>query len=274
MSHSQGLFIPTYTICVKAQSLLQHKQLFSELQEQKHEKPLQLLIDMKVHWGSTLAMLNRADIKQEFINEFVFELRRKETNTEKRRKLGDLALTEEEWDQQKAEEKPHYSVFKPALEAAMANLDEYYQRTAASDAHIIAMVLGPRKKFEHFTRNWDEDLQTDIKDMKVKRTLATTGKQPHQNVDNTNLEEGHNGEVHDAERPWFAEWNRYDKTHEAIPDGMGIVCWWGMNAYRECAFSAAGITTSKHHNRLQGDIVIDKEVGQSADAVLQGDRFS
>jgi len=40
---------------------------------------------------------------------------------------------------QKASEKPRYSVFKPALEAAMAKLDEYYQRTAASDAHIIAM---------------------------------------------------------------------------------------------------------------------------------------
>jgi len=71
---------------------------------------------MKVRWGSTLAMLNRADIKQDvshdpllfalpvthellkFVDEFVFELRRKETNTEKRRKIGDLALTEEEWD--------------------------------------------------------------------------------------------------------------------------------------------------------------------------------
>jgi len=42
---------------------------------------------------------------------------------------------------QKASEKPRYSVFRPALEAAMAKLDEYYQRTAASDAHIIAMGL-------------------------------------------------------------------------------------------------------------------------------------
>ena len=40
---------------------------------------------------------------------------------------------------QKASEKPRYSNFKPALEAAMAKLDEYYQRTAESDAHIIAM---------------------------------------------------------------------------------------------------------------------------------------
>ena len=42
---------------------------------------------------------------------------------------------------QKASEKPRYKIFKPALEAAMAKLDEYYQRTAKSDAHIIAMGM-------------------------------------------------------------------------------------------------------------------------------------
>ena len=42
---------------------------------------------------------------------------------------------------QKASEKPRYSIFKPALEATMAKLDEYYQRTAESDAHIIAMGM-------------------------------------------------------------------------------------------------------------------------------------
>lgn len=34
----------------------------------------------------------------QFLDEFVYELSRKETNAEKRRKLGDLTLTEEEWD--------------------------------------------------------------------------------------------------------------------------------------------------------------------------------
>jgi len=62
-----------------------------------------------------------------------------------------------------------------------------------------------------------------------KRSFASTGKQPRQNVDDTDSEEeGHNGEVHDAARPWFAEWNRYEKTREAVPDGMGIVRWWGV----------------------------------------------
>ena len=63
-----------------------------------------------------------------------------------------------------------------------------------------------------------------------KKSFTTTaGKQPCQNVDDTDSEEeGHNGEVHNVERPWLLEWNSYEKTHEAVPDGMGIVCWWGV----------------------------------------------
>jgi hypothetical protein len=89
---------------------------------------------------------------------------------------------------QKASEKPRYILFKPALLAAMTKLDEYYQRTAVSDAHIIAMgmsriqfvlfqsdilpkhlVLDPRKKFEHFTKNWDDILQAEVKDLVQKK---------------------------------------------------------------------------------------------------------
>ena len=46
--------------------------------------------------------------------------------------------------------------------------------------------------------------------------------------DTESEEEGHNGEVHDVERPWLPEWKHYEKTHEAIPDGMVIVHWWGV----------------------------------------------
>jgi len=42
-----------------------------------------------------------------------------------------------QWD--KASSKPRYHSFIPALQAGMEKLDEYYQRTATSDAHIIAM---------------------------------------------------------------------------------------------------------------------------------------
>src|SRR6202020_3522825 len=41
------------------------------------------------------------------------------------------------WD--KAAAKPRYNAFVPALTAGMAKLNTYYQRSAESDAHIMAM---------------------------------------------------------------------------------------------------------------------------------------
>lgn len=42
-----------------------------------------------------------------------------------------------EWE--KASKKERYERFWPALTAGMAKIDEYYHRSGASDAHIIAM---------------------------------------------------------------------------------------------------------------------------------------
>jgi hypothetical protein len=87
---------------------------------------------------------------------------------------------------QNASTKPRYAPFVPALEAAMAKLDEYYKRTAESDAHIIAMglhfhiyfyitliplyvALDPRKKFAHFKKNWDPTLQEEVKELVNKK---------------------------------------------------------------------------------------------------------
>ena len=42
---------------------------------------------------------------------------------------------------EKASSKPRYAFLVPALEAGMAKLDQYYQRSAASDAHIMAMGM-------------------------------------------------------------------------------------------------------------------------------------
>ena len=39
----------------------------------------------------------------------------------------------------KASSKGRYSYFVPALHAGMVKLDQYYQRSAESDAHIMAM---------------------------------------------------------------------------------------------------------------------------------------
>jgi hypothetical protein len=40
---------------------------------------------------------------------------------------------------EKSSSKPHYACFVSALDVGMAKLDNYYQRSAASNAHIMAM---------------------------------------------------------------------------------------------------------------------------------------
>ena len=49
------------------------------------------------------------------------------------------------------------------------------------------------------------------------------------NIDDTDSEsdDGSNKAV-DPSRPWLDEWNMYFNTHEVVPEGMGIVRWWGV----------------------------------------------
>jgi hypothetical protein len=52
-------------ISVKAQSSSQCKQLFQSIQVENMTKPLQLLLNMKVRWGSTYVMLTWAQSRKE-----------------------------------------------------------------------------------------------------------------------------------------------------------------------------------------------------------------
>lgn len=75
---------------------------------------------------------------------------------------------------------------------------------------------------------------------KSKFASTASGKQCRVNMDDTESEgENHNGD-YDAENPWLAEWNRYEKTHEAVSESMGIVRWWGVCAH---CFSSALLDT-------------------------------
>ena len=185
------------------------------------------------------ALRNNFNVLQA-VDEFVCELRLREANPEKWRKIAALALNEEEWTRvrlftnilqvhpvntlillntnltkllkhadesqhafsassrptlhnalparerlhakwEKASKKPCYKIFKPAITAGMAKIDEYYQRSGASDAHIIAMgnvtcsnhfhiglifivVLDPNSKMNHFKKHWSEDLISEVED--------------------------------------------------------------------------------------------------------------
>ena len=73
-----------------------------------------------------------------------------------------------------------YEKFKPALTAGMAKLNEYYQCSGASNAHLIAMgktsvtasfiwtntavVLNPTSKMNHFKKQWSQDLISEVED--------------------------------------------------------------------------------------------------------------
>jgi len=62
----------------------------------------------------------------------------------------------------------------------------------------------------------------------LKTNLASTRKQHRVNMDNTESEGDDRDGDYDAEKPWLTEWSCYEKTHEAIPQSMGIVQWWGV----------------------------------------------
>ncbi|KAJ7303116.1 hypothetical protein DFH08DRAFT_904132 [Mycena albidolilacea] len=133
---------------------------------------------MKVRWSSTYAMLDRAHNLKESVNDFAFEIAMDEVG-EKRQKLAKLQLSEAEWTRvdlflnllavaEQAQHRfssdlkstlhlalpaleslhagwtqlaadPRYIHFVPAIEEALEKMDEYYQKTANSDAYTFAM---------------------------------------------------------------------------------------------------------------------------------------
>ncbi|KAK7017665.1 ribonuclease H-like domain-containing protein [Favolaschia claudopus] len=157
----------------------------------------QMILDMKVRWSSTYHMLHRAwDLRRD-VDTFAFEIAQEESG-EKGEKLEALRLKSEEWARvdlflnllacaeeaqhafssdmrstlhlaipaleklhaqwKLASENAQYTDFWPALEAAMEKVDEYYQKTADSDAYLLAMVLDPVNKMSYIKANWEEPL--------------------------------------------------------------------------------------------------------------------
>ncbi|KAJ7131124.1 ribonuclease H-like domain-containing protein, partial [Mycena epipterygia] len=188
-------------IAVKERSSSKRKDLFKRIQLRADPAAAakQMVLDMKVHWSSTYAMLDCGYNLRTDVDKFVFEIAMDETG-EKRKKSTELQLTEEEWDRvnlfldllafaehsqhqfssdlkstlhlalpalealhagwtQSAED-PKYSHFKDALEQASEKVDEYYQKTSNSNAYMFAMVLDPAKKLSYFT-HWPDDLQEE-----------------------------------------------------------------------------------------------------------------
>ncbi|KAJ7847687.1 hypothetical protein B0H13DRAFT_583944 [Mycena leptocephala] len=87
-------------IAVKERSSAKRKDLFKMIQLRHQADPAviakQMVLDMKVRWSSTYAMLDRGYTLREDVDKFVFEIAMEESG-EKRKKLAALQLTEAEW---------------------------------------------------------------------------------------------------------------------------------------------------------------------------------
>ncbi|KAF9031028.1 hypothetical protein BJ165DRAFT_870717 [Panaeolus papilionaceus] len=166
----------------------------------------------------------------------------------------------------KASNLDEYAAFGPAIDAAMEKIDEYYNRTAASSAHIVCMALDPEKKFTHFEKSWGYSLTEEVKEtVKTKfierynqlhckplpshvssgsspplisnstsRSASVSVPKPRlgkRRVNISNLsddESAPDSSSSASAEPWRSEWDSYLTTREIIPDGMGIVQWWGV----------------------------------------------
>ena len=76
-----------------------------------------------------------------------------------------------------------------------------------------------------------EDLHRDTvpTSTHVRKGLSRRKKNRRLIVDETDSEsDDHNNEATDPSRPWLDEWTDYINTNEVVPEGMGVVCWWGV----------------------------------------------
>ena len=63
------------------------------------------------------------------------------------------------------------------------------------------------------------------------RSKKASKSSARRNMDDTSEEEEVTVAASDPSKPWLEEWNLYIQTHETVPEGMGIVCWWGVHSF-------------------------------------------
>ncbi|KIK17413.1 hypothetical protein PISMIDRAFT_111470 [Pisolithus microcarpus 441] len=74
--------------------------------------------------------------------------------------LPALEVLHKAWSTRKNSVK--YADFTSGLDAGLAKVGDYYERTAASNAHIVAMLLDPAQKLNHIHTYWGEDQLTRV----------------------------------------------------------------------------------------------------------------
>ncbi|KAJ7731335.1 hypothetical protein DFH07DRAFT_992045 [Mycena maculata] len=261
-SHEPTAHIPDTSavarvIAVKERSSAKRKELFRNIQIRKRpdsaEIARQMVLDMKD------------------VDTFVFEMAQEEGGAAKREKLEALWLRPDEWVRVDlflnlltcakeaqhafssdlrstlhlaipALEKLHaqwklaskdakYEAYWPALAAAMAKVDEYYQKTSNLDAYPLAMVLDPVQKFSHIKTNWDENLQKEA----LEKTCVPLCYILHSDSDTLPIQNVMNAQP-------YPVWGSLARGYLVIMSSL---------ASSKRAFSSAGITISDVVEALQ-----------------------
>ncbi|EKM57933.1 uncharacterized protein PHACADRAFT_193064 [Phanerochaete carnosa HHB-10118-sp] len=207
-------------------------------------------------------MLHQTEARKEHIDVFIYEIGIKKTNLDKRRKIDSLKLSSFEWQNVSLFlGLLRYMQFAPALEAAAAKVDEYYNRTDTSDAYIVTMYLTPDQKGAHFKKHWSADLRLQA-EQSMERVFAERWNKLHRSSSSTasasaprlsrkvstllrelsddeyeasameNPSAEHGGSLSDQDKPYWQEYHSYLISKEVVPLGMSTVTWWGLNAAR------------------------------------------
>ncbi|RXW14436.1 hypothetical protein EST38_g11418 [Candolleomyces aberdarensis] len=279
-------------IAVKARSSAKRNALLKELQAKDGVKiPLTLLVDMKVRWSSTYLMLERAYELHKFADQ-AQQAFSSETEPSLYNGLPALERLHKAWTSRSKKDK--YKQYRPALEAGLVKIKDYYDKTSYSHAYTMAMILDPDSKTNYFQKHWGNKLELEIRD-NAEKIFEARWKELNEAAEKATITPSalksrlHDNDSSDEEatplsgpstgpssQPWLKEFKKYIDGDDEREKGQSMVEWWAVNSRRlptwaslardylaimassvssERAFSAAGIMISKCRNRLKADIV-------------------
>ncbi|PPQ76982.1 hypothetical protein CVT24_009477, partial [Panaeolus cyanescens] len=250
-------------IAVKVRSSAKRKERFKSLQIGRVDIPKTLILDMKVRWSSTLAMLLRAIELMLFIKDFIYELSRDEPDLTKRPKIDGLLPTKTEWSLietlvkllkqafsyentpclhtaipalerlyhawSSRASKDTYAPFAAALAAGADKINEYYVKTATSHAYTFSLS----HYWNQFKDRYDEiSGSSKTSSAPLRKKPRYTSNSDDSDDDETTKNTHASRQYGSEKEPWLREFERYIDGEDEIEEDQDIVQWWGINARR------------------------------------------
>ncbi|KAI5990906.1 hypothetical protein EDD15DRAFT_2169791 [Pisolithus albus] len=192
------------------------------------------------------------------VDRFVRHISLQERDADKRRKIMELELMDAEWERY-AEKAQHafsteqgptlhtalpalealhkawssrkdsakYVDFSSGLEASLTKVNEYYEQTATSDAHIMAMLLDPTQKLNHIRTYWGEEQLTQV--LQYAEDILSDDEDNDALTSSADVD----SQSRDPSQPWLQGFHAYLNTCENL-GGIPIVQWWGINVEQRC----------------------------------------